>query len=234
MAKVRVYELAKELGLESKQVLSTLNDMGEFVRSASSTIEAPVVRRLGDTRWELPVDAFWQAHRSAPTHYSRLVRESAAEIEPVRVWDLYGGSGVLAAAARSGAPGAALTVVEAAGSALGAAENALGAAGVRLVNAPVERFLADTSVEAVDADLRSADLVLLDPPRSGAGIEVMTALCGVGARRIIHLGCDAAAMSRDIGVLVKAGWRITQLGGVAAFPGTHHVEGVAVLDAPDL
>ena len=45
MAKVRVYELAKELGLESKQVLKILNDMGEFVRSASSTIEPPVVRR---------------------------------------------------------------------------------------------------------------------------------------------------------------------------------------------
>ncbi|HSN42609.1 MAG TPA: translation initiation factor IF-2 [Propionibacteriaceae bacterium] len=48
MAKVRVYELAKELGLESKELLKTLNDMGEFVRSASSTIEAPVVRRLNE------------------------------------------------------------------------------------------------------------------------------------------------------------------------------------------
>ena len=46
MAKVRVYELAKELGVESKTVLSMLKDMGEFVRSASSTVEAPVVRRL--------------------------------------------------------------------------------------------------------------------------------------------------------------------------------------------
>ncbi|MBK8463172.1 MAG: translation initiation factor IF-2 [Nigerium sp.] len=46
MAKVRVYELAKEFGLESKEVLSILKDMGEFVRSASSTIEPPVVRRL--------------------------------------------------------------------------------------------------------------------------------------------------------------------------------------------
>ena len=43
---VRVYELAKELGLESKEVLQTLKDMGEFVRSASSTIEAPVARKL--------------------------------------------------------------------------------------------------------------------------------------------------------------------------------------------
>ncbi len=46
VAKVHVYELAKELGMESKELLQTLNDMGEFVRSASSTIEAPVVRRV--------------------------------------------------------------------------------------------------------------------------------------------------------------------------------------------
>ncbi len=46
MAKVRVYELAKELGVESKVVLAKLQDMGEFVRSASSTVEAPVVRKL--------------------------------------------------------------------------------------------------------------------------------------------------------------------------------------------
>jgi translation initiation factor IF-2 len=46
VAKVRVYELAKEFGVESKAVLAKLNEMGEFVRSASSTIEAPVVRRL--------------------------------------------------------------------------------------------------------------------------------------------------------------------------------------------
>ena len=46
MAKVRVYELAKELGLESKDLLAQLKDMGEFVRSASSTIEPPVVRRI--------------------------------------------------------------------------------------------------------------------------------------------------------------------------------------------
>ncbi|MFC7458718.1 translation initiation factor IF-2 [Brachybacterium sp. GCM10030267] len=51
MAKVRVHELAKELGHPSKIVLQKLQDMGEFVRSASSTVEAPVARRL---RQELP------------------------------------------------------------------------------------------------------------------------------------------------------------------------------------
>jgi translation initiation factor IF-2 len=44
VAKVRVYELAKELGVDSKTLMTKLNDLGEFVRSASSTIEPPVVR----------------------------------------------------------------------------------------------------------------------------------------------------------------------------------------------
>jgi translation initiation factor IF-2 len=48
VAKVRVYELAKELGVESKVVMAKLNDLGEFVRSASSTVEPPVVRKLRD------------------------------------------------------------------------------------------------------------------------------------------------------------------------------------------
>src|ERR1700761_3966638 len=48
VAKVRVYELAKEFGVESKAVMAKPQQMGEFVRSASSTIEAPVVRRLKD------------------------------------------------------------------------------------------------------------------------------------------------------------------------------------------
>ncbi|MGC5168446.1 translation initiation factor IF-2 [Luteimicrobium sp. DT211] len=48
MAKVRVYELAKELGIESKTIMTKLTELGEFVRSASSTIEPPVVRKLRD------------------------------------------------------------------------------------------------------------------------------------------------------------------------------------------
>ena len=46
MSKVRVHELAKQLGMESKVVLAKLQEMGEFVRSASSTVELPVVRKL--------------------------------------------------------------------------------------------------------------------------------------------------------------------------------------------
>ena len=80
MAKVRVYELAKEFGVESKAVMAKLQEMGEFVRSASSTIEAPVVRRL--------TEAFaGQAGKSngngaAPKAAPRRPAEKAAEAAP--------------------------------------------------------------------------------------------------------------------------------------------------------
>ena len=57
MSKVRVYELARELGVESKEVLAKLQEMGEFVRSASSTIEPPVARRLIDAMPAAPEGA---------------------------------------------------------------------------------------------------------------------------------------------------------------------------------
>ena len=65
MPKVRVYELAKELGVESKIVLTKLKDMGEFVRSASSTVEAPVVRRFKEKLASEPPPAKKSAVASA-------------------------------------------------------------------------------------------------------------------------------------------------------------------------
>ncbi|MHA7155458.1 translation initiation factor IF-2 [Arthrobacter sp. TMN-50] len=55
MAKVRVHELAKELGITSKDAVAKLQELGEFVRSASSTIEAPVVKKLRGAFPDVPV-----------------------------------------------------------------------------------------------------------------------------------------------------------------------------------
>jgi translation initiation factor IF-2 len=72
--KVRVYELAKELGVESKVVMTKLQEMGEFVRSASSTVEPPVVRRL---RTEMPAAPAVSAEAPAPAKKA-AARKSAA------------------------------------------------------------------------------------------------------------------------------------------------------------
>jgi translation initiation factor IF-2 len=63
VAKVRVYELAKELGMESKVVLAKLQELGEFVRSASSTVEPPVVRKMREL---YPAAAPTEASTEAP------------------------------------------------------------------------------------------------------------------------------------------------------------------------
>src|SRR5215475_3243258 len=64
--KPRVHELAKELGVESKVVLAKLKEMGEFVKSASSTIEAPVARRLRATMEAAGATAAAPAAPTAP------------------------------------------------------------------------------------------------------------------------------------------------------------------------
>ena len=70
MGKVRVYELAKELGVDSKTVLAKLGELGEFVKSPSSTIEPPVVRRLRDAFPAAPPPA--PAEKPAPVSYTHL------------------------------------------------------------------------------------------------------------------------------------------------------------------
>ena len=75
MAKQRVYELAKELGVESKELLAHLNELGEFVRSASSTIEPPVVRKIREN----PPAA---AKKAAPAAAEKPAAKKAAPAKP--------------------------------------------------------------------------------------------------------------------------------------------------------
>jgi len=74
VAKVRVYELAKDLGLESKELLAKLQEVGEFVRSASSTIEAPVVRKLMEKFPEMT-----DAAAAAPAAKKPAAKKAAAK-----------------------------------------------------------------------------------------------------------------------------------------------------------
>nr|MCW1960351.1 translation initiation factor IF-2 N-terminal domain-containing protein [Mycobacterium sp.] len=64
--KARVHELAKELGVTSKEVLARLSEQGEFVKSASSTVEAPVARRLGEAIRGAKAAGAAPAHKGPP------------------------------------------------------------------------------------------------------------------------------------------------------------------------
>ena len=73
------------------------------------------------------------------------------------------------------------------------------------------------------------DVAVLDPPRSGAGREVIDLLAAAGVPRVVHIGCEAASFARDIGLYLGHGYAVEQLKVYDAFPLTHHVECVALL-----
>lgn len=75
-----------------------------------------------------------------------------------------------------------------------------------------------------------ADAVVLDPPRRGAGREVVEAVAALRPRRIVLVGCDPAALARDLRTFIGRGCRIVAMSALDMFPHTHHFETIAVLE----
>ncbi|MEO9328633.1 class I SAM-dependent RNA methyltransferase [Gordonia aurantiaca] len=191
--------------------------------------ESTAVQRVGAREWHIPVGGFWQAHRAAPAAYAHTVVEFArAQLpsSPRVAWDLYGGAGVFAAALldAEGFDGLQqVHVVDSDAGALQAADRTFADDGDRVTTHRGE-------VAARLADLgERPDVVVLDPPRTGAGERVVTAIAAAEPAVVVHVGCDAARFARDLGLFVRAGYRIVDIRGVDAFPLTHHVEAVACL-----
>jgi 23S rRNA (uracil1939-C5)-methyltransferase len=92
--------------------------------------------------------------------------------------------------------------------------------------------LHEGAVEQVLPALRSegqrADIVVLDPPRVGAGPEVIRELAALGPRRMVYVSCDPATLARDAVYLAAAGYRLVEAQPVDLFPQTFHVETVAL------
>ncbi|MGB7507661.1 MAG: class I SAM-dependent RNA methyltransferase, partial [Mycobacterium sp.] len=89
--------------------------------------------------------------------------------------------------------------------------------------------LTESVRRALVAQRERADVAVLDPPRTGAGREVIDLLAAAEVPRIIHIGCEAASFARDIGLYRGHGYVVEQLEVFDSFPLTHHVECVAVL-----
>ncbi|MCS6845878.1 MAG: 23S rRNA (uracil(1939)-C(5))-methyltransferase RlmD [Caldilineales bacterium] len=95
---------------------------------------------------------------------------------------------------------------------------------VTLHEGPVEQVLA-----VLDEPV---DLALLDPPRSGAGPEVVRHLARLGVPRLLYVSCDPATLARDAKLLLAAGYRLEQVQPVDLFPQTFHVETLALFTRP--
>jgi 23S rRNA (uracil1939-C5)-methyltransferase len=75
---------------------------------------------------------------------------------------------------------------------------------------------------------RQVDLLLLDPPRAGAGKQVVGEIARLAPQRVVYVSCDPATLARDARHLTHAGYQLAELQPVDLFPQTYHVESVAL------
>jgi tRNA/tmRNA/rRNA uracil-C5-methylase (TrmA/RlmC/RlmD family) len=201
------------------------------VRPGGDLPEEPATRaerHAGGRDWEVEGTGFWQVH---PAAADALVAAVAgfAEVRPGEtVLDLYAGVGLFggALAPAAGAEGRVVCVES--------DEAACAAADVNLAGLPqAEVWQGDVDAEGLGellAELGSGpDVVVLDPPRAGAGPAVSRLLAATGARAVVYVACDPAALARDVAAFGDAGYRLAAVRGFDAFPMTAHVECVALL-----
>jgi tRNA/tmRNA/rRNA uracil-C5-methylase (TrmA/RlmC/RlmD family) len=194
-------------------------------RNATDVVEGSHqgVQRAGRHSWQVPVTGFWQAHRDAARTYSNLVSEWARPDPGMTAWDLYGGAGLFAAvlADAVGESGQVLSVDSARAASRSARATLADHAQVRVVSDSVRR--------ALTAQRSRADVAVLDPPRGGAGREVIDLLAAAEVPRIVHIGCEAASFARDVGLYQGHGYSVQKLSVFDSFPLTHHIECIALL-----
>jgi tRNA/tmRNA/rRNA uracil-C5-methylase (TrmA/RlmC/RlmD family) len=180
-----------------------------------------VVQQVGDLNFEVDVDGFWQAHSAAA---QVLVDEVLAGLEPQAgevAADLYCGAGLFAG------------FLAAVGCRVLGVEGDRRATELAAANVPEGQFLAGDVARLIDRLPPVVDLVVLDPPRAGAGAEVLNGLLGRRPRAVAYVACDPAALGRDLAIARGFGYEAESVTAFDLFPLTHHVECVAILKPAD-
>ncbi|MCV2488073.1 TRAM domain-containing protein [Geodermatophilus sp. YIM 151500] len=177
--------------------------------------------------WEVEGTGFWQVHPAAADALVAAVGAFAEARPGETVLDLYAGAGLFGGALAPAVGGTGRVVcVEADAAACAAAD-------ANLADLPqAEVWQGEVDVQGLAgllADLGGAPhVVVLDPPRAGAGPAVSRLLAATGAR-VVYVACDPAALGRDVAAFAGAGYGLAGLRAVDAFPMTAHVECVALL-----
>ena len=187
------------------------------------TSEGPDVATYQVSAFPLEVSqrSFWQSHKEAPRVLTDAVLEYA-QIKPGdQVLDLYGGVGLFTAQmlALIGESGR-IDLVEGSKSATGdALRNFAEQKNVGVHTGNVEKILPRFSV---------ADVIVIDPPREGAGKNVASLMVALNPRTIVYVACDPAALARDTAYLESFGYQLSDIRAFDLFPMTQHIESVAL------
>lgn len=222
------------VGEESVELLSpSTGGVRMIVGAQKPTVIREVV---GDREFRLTDTGFWQVHRHAAATLTTAVQEAIDEalFDPRAAnLDLYGGVGLLAAAVgdRFGSTVRITSVESDAHATEHAAHNLSDWVGAAAVTARTERFLStatSTLTASEKARYRSATVVL-DPPRAGAGREVVDSIATLAPAQVVYVACDPVAFARDVAFFAAHGYALTRLRAFDIFPNTHHVEAVGTL-----
>ena len=186
----------------------------------------PFVRERADGRTHrVGSGGFWQVHLKAADTLVTAVMQGLLPRKGDMALDLYCGVGLFAGALadRVGDKGAVLGIESGKRAVEDARHNLADFPRVRIEQGKVESVLPRTGITEVD-------IVVLDPPRAGAGRATVAHLASLAARRIAYVACDPAALARDLAYFREGGYRVRSLRAFDLFPMTSHVECVAILE----
>jgi 23S rRNA (uracil1939-C5)-methyltransferase len=193
-----------------------VGDDGNVVTGGAAAIR----QRLAGFDFEFAADSFFQGNRLLADD---LVREAVGNAAGGLAIDLFAGAGLFSLPLSRGFREVVAVESRRAASRRAEANAARGAVtNVRFVAESVETWL----VRPLPAP---PDLVLLDPPRTGAGPGVVDGIAALGARDVTYVSCDPATLARDLSLLVARGYRLVSVVALDLFPQTYHVETVAKL-----
>ncbi|MFL1431362.1 MULTISPECIES: class I SAM-dependent RNA methyltransferase [unclassified Nocardiopsis] len=180
---------------------------------------------VGEREFRVGAGGFWQVHPAAAGVFTEAILAALAPKPGETALDLYCGAGLFTAALAEavGPEGRTMGVESGADSVRDARYNLRDLEQVRIEQHDVAAQLREW------ADVR-ADVVALDPPRAGAGAEVVRSIAGTRPRAVAYLSCDPATLARDLAEFDRVGYRLVDLRAFDAFPMTHHVECLAVLE----
>ena len=226
---VVVTPLPKPLGrmpiVELDVPVSVLRGDGEG--GASRVHGRAQVREVAAGRtFKVSGSGFWQVHPAAADLLSQAVFEYVDARPGETAMDLYSGVGLFAAglAAAVGPDGEVVAVESERAAVNDARSNLAELPQVTFVQERVDKAIKDAPAGF------EAEVVVLDPPRAGAGRNVVAGIAGLRPRVIAYVACDPAALARDLGYFAEQGYALTGLRAFDLFPMTHHVECVAKLE----
>lgn len=177
--------------------------------------------QVSSANYRVSQSSFWQSNINAPQVLVDAVLTFAQPQAGEHFLDLYGGVGLFTGALIDllGAGGR-VDLIEGSESATrDAKKNFSSHSNVHIHFGDVARNL---------KNIKRADVVLLDPPRIGAGEKVIDLVTDISARAIIYIACDPAALARDTVYLQNAGYRLANIRAFDLFPQTHHIESIAL------